>query len=111
MWYMHDGALAHFSFALQDVNYHDRCIGRGGPTAWPQHSPDLNPLDYYLWGHLKTLVHAAPVDNEEACHHHIVDAFQAVSNYPGISEWMWRSMMGCVKMSTESYGGHFEQLL
>jgi hypothetical protein len=24
----------------------------GGPTARPPRSPDLNPLDVYLWGHL-----------------------------------------------------------
>jgi hypothetical protein len=90
---------------------HDRFIGRGGPIARPQHSPDLNPLDYYLWGHLNCLVHAAPVDNEEEHHYYTVDAFQVVRNYPGISEWMWVSMMRCVKVSTESYGGHFEQLL
>lgn len=24
----------------------ERLIGRDGPTAWPAHSPDLNPLDF-----------------------------------------------------------------
>jgi hypothetical protein len=61
MWYMHDGAPAHF---LSNT-YHDRWTGRGGPTAWPPRSPDLNPLDLYLWGHVKTFMYAAPVDNEE----------------------------------------------
>jgi hypothetical protein len=35
MWYMHDGALAHFSCAVRDVlnnTYHGRWIGRGGHT-------------------------------------------------------------------------------
>jgi hypothetical protein len=31
------------------------------------------PPDYYLWGHLKTPVYAAPVDNEGELHHRIVD--------------------------------------
>jgi hypothetical protein len=51
-----------------------RIMTDGGPTAWPPRSPDLNPLDIYLWGHLKALVYAAPVDNEETLHHYIVDA-------------------------------------
>jgi hypothetical protein len=38
----------------------------------------LNPLDFYLWGHLETLVYVAPVVNEEALHHRIVDACQAI---------------------------------
>jgi hypothetical protein len=72
MWYMHDGAPAHFSCAEWDVlnnTYHGRWIGRGGPTAWPPRSPDLNLRDFYLWGQLKSLVYAAPVDNEDALHH------------------------------------------
>jgi hypothetical protein len=51
MWYMHDGAPAHFSRPRRDVlsnTYHDRWIGRGGPTAWLTRLPDLNPLDFYL---------------------------------------------------------------
>jgi hypothetical protein len=56
--------------AVRDIlsnTYHDRWIGTGGPTAWPPLStPDLKFLDFYLWEHLRTLVCAAPVDNEEA---------------------------------------------
>jgi hypothetical protein len=50
-----------FSRAVRDVlnnTYNNRWVGRGGPTTWPPSSPDLNPLDFYLWGHLKSLVHA-----------------------------------------------------
>jgi hypothetical protein len=91
MWYMHDGALAHFSRAVRDVannTYHDRWVCSGGPTAWPLRSPDLNPLDLYLCGHLNPLVHVAPVDNEEVPHHRIVDACQTIHNFPSISERM-----------------------
>jgi hypothetical protein len=63
--------------------YRDRLIGRGGPTAWPPRRPDCNPLDFYLWGHLKTFVYAAPVDNEETLHHRTVDAWQTICNHPG----------------------------
>jgi hypothetical protein len=52
MWYMHDGAPAHFSRAVRDVlsnTCHGRWIGTRGPTAWPPHSPVLNPLRLYLW--------------------------------------------------------------
>jgi hypothetical protein len=42
--------------------------------AWPPRSPDLNPLDFSLWGHFKTLAYAAPVDSGEALRHRIADA-------------------------------------
>jgi hypothetical protein len=35
-------------------------------------------------GTLKTLVYAAPVDNEEAPHHRTVDACQTIRNCPDI---------------------------
>jgi hypothetical protein len=91
IWYMHAGAPAHFSRAVRDVlntTYHDRWIGRGGPTVWPPRSPDLNPLDFYLQGHLKTLVYAGPVDKEDALHHRIVDACQTIATTPA-------SLNGC----------------
>ncbi|KYN13489.1 hypothetical protein ALC57_14306 [Trachymyrmex cornetzi] len=38
MWFMHDGAPAHFSRIARhhlNRNYGQRCIGRGGPITWP----------------------------------------------------------------------------
>jgi hypothetical protein len=112
--YVHDGAVTHFSHAMQGVlndTYHDQWINRGWPTAWPPHLSDFNPLDFYLWGHLKTLVYAAPVDNKEALHNRIVDACQTICNYLGIFEWMQWSMMRRVEACIVSHGGHFEHLL
>jgi hypothetical protein len=114
MWHIRDGAPVHFSRAVRDVlnnTYHDRWIGRGGPSAWPPRSPELNPPDFYLWGHLKTLVYAAPVDNEKALHHRIADACQTIRNYPGIFARMRRAMMRRVEACIESHGRHFEHLL
>jgi hypothetical protein len=114
MWYMHDDAPEHFSRAVRDVpnnTHHDRWIGRRGPTAWPPRSPDLYPLDFYPWGHLKSLVYAAPVDSEETLYHRIVDACQTIRNYTGIFERMPRSRMRRVEACIESHGGHFEHLL
>jgi hypothetical protein len=76
------GALAHFSYAVKDVLNHDWCICRGRPAAWPPCSPDLNPLDFYMNRHLKTLVYAAALDDKEALYHHIVDDSQTNDNYP-----------------------------
>jgi hypothetical protein len=50
MWYMHDGAPAHFSCVVRDIlnnTYHVWWRGRARNTAWPPHSPDLNPLQFY----------------------------------------------------------------
>jgi hypothetical protein len=86
------------------ITYHYR-LGRGGLSTWPPRLPHLNPQDFYLWGQLKSLVYAAPVDNDEA--HHIVDACQTVRNYPCIFDRLRRSMMRRVEACIESHGGHF----
>jgi hypothetical protein len=39
----------------------------------PSLSPDLNPLDFYLWGHLKALMYAACIEKGNALLHCIVD--------------------------------------
>jgi hypothetical protein len=109
MRYMQDGAPVHFSRAVRDAlnnTYHDRRT-----LCDIQRSPDLNPLDFYLWEHLETLVYAVPVDNEEALHHCILDACQAISNYAGIFERMQRYMMRRGEACIESRRGHFEHLL
>jgi hypothetical protein len=114
MWYMHDGAQAHFSHVMRDVlsnTYHDRWIGRGGPTAWPPRSPDLNPLDFYVFVYLEARVCAAHIDNEMALNHRSVETCQTIRNYPGIFAGTRRSTTRRVEACIESRGGHFEHVL
>ncbi|GFS86083.1 transposable element Tcb2 transposase [Trichonephila clavipes] len=41
-------------------------LGGGRPVNWPACSPDLSCLDFFLWGHMKSLVYASLVDSDEA---------------------------------------------
>jgi hypothetical protein len=92
--------------AVRDVpssSYHDRWIGRAS-TEWPPRSPNFI---FYLWGQLKALMYAAPVDNEEALHHRNVEACQTIRNYTGIFERMRRSMLRRVEESIDFPGRLF----
>lgn len=54
---MHHGARADYCKIVRDhlhAVYPNHCIGRGEPQQWPARFPDLNTLDFVLWGHLKT---------------------------------------------------------
>lgn len=60
--FQHDGAPPHFSISVREflnrVWYgREMWIGRGGPVQWPPRSPDLTPLDFFLWGRVKDLVY------------------------------------------------------
>jgi hypothetical protein len=48
-----------------NTQFPDRWLGRGGPLSWPARSPDLNPLDFFLWGHLKEIVNRDPLTDME----------------------------------------------
>ena len=52
----------------------------------PPRSPDLNPLDYFLWGYQKSLVYITPIENENDLRNRIVAPCETIRNTPGIFE-------------------------
>ncbi|GFV24859.1 putative transposable element [Trichonephila clavipes] len=69
LWFQQDGATCHTARATIDLlkdTFGDRLISRFGPVNWPPRSCDLTPLDYFLWGYVKSLVYA---DKPQTLHH------------------------------------------
>ncbi|EZA54266.1 hypothetical protein X777_06188 [Ooceraea biroi] len=63
-WIQLDGCPSHYARQVRnwlDEHYAHRWIDRGGPVFWPPRSPDLTPLDFYLWGTLKNKVYSTEV--------------------------------------------------
>ncbi|GFY14525.1 transposable element Tc3 transposase [Trichonephila clavipes] len=61
LWFQQDDATCHIARATIDLlkdTLGDRLISRFGPVNWPPRSCDLTPLDYFLWGYVKSLVYA-----------------------------------------------------
>ncbi|GFW14032.1 DUF4817 domain-containing protein [Trichonephila clavipes] len=61
LWFQQDGATYHTARATIDLlkdTFGDHLIFRFGPVNWPPRSCDLTPLDYFLWGYVKSLVYA-----------------------------------------------------
>ncbi|GFX88277.1 transposase [Trichonephila clavipes] len=61
LWFQQDGVTCHTARATIDLlkdTFGDRLISRFGPMNWPPRSCDLIPLDYFLWGYVKSLVYA-----------------------------------------------------
>jgi len=44
--------------------------------------PDIKPLDYYLWGNIKTRVYKTKVDSRRALRHCIFAAAENIRNHP-----------------------------
>ncbi|GFW69934.1 putative transposase [Trichonephila clavipes] len=61
LWFQQDGATCHTARATIDLlkdTLGDRLISRFGPVNRSPRSCDLTPLDYFLWGYVKSLVYA-----------------------------------------------------
>ena len=56
--FQQDGAPPHY---LGEVRgFPGRWIVRAAPIAWPPRSPDLTPMDFFLWGFVKDQVFVPP---------------------------------------------------
>ncbi|GFX89365.1 putative LOC100569746 [Trichonephila clavipes] len=61
LWFQQDGTTCHTARATIDLlkgTFGDRLILRFRLVNWPPRSCDLTPLDYFLWGYVKSLVYA-----------------------------------------------------
>ena len=45
--------------------YDDRWIRNNGPFKWPAWFPNLNPLDFFLWGYIKNQIYSNEYENNE----------------------------------------------
>ena len=55
-YFQQDGARPHTARTLQiwlKDKFNEKFISC--KNMWPPRSPDMNPCDFYLWGHLKSL--------------------------------------------------------
>ncbi|GFU13798.1 transposable element Tc3 transposase [Trichonephila clavipes] len=61
LWFQQDGATCHTACTTIDLlkdTFGDRLISRFGHVNCFPRSCDLTPLDYFLWGYVKSLVYA-----------------------------------------------------
>lgn len=112
LWFMHDGAPPHYSERVRQFlneNYGIRWIGRGGPVLWPPRSPDLNPMDYFLWGYTKNLVYEIMPTSKNDLKEKIRNAFRSIT--PQVLRTVRASFCKRVDACIQENGHHFEHLL
>ena len=60
-WFQQDGATCHTAcdtLTLLHEKFEGSVISRGGDVHWPPRSCDLTPLDFFLWGFVKSRVYS-----------------------------------------------------
>lgn len=113
MWLQLDGAPAHFARPVRlflNENYH-RWVGRGGTVAWPPRSPDMTPMDYFLWGTMKQEVYSSPVNTLEELENRIRNCAERLKQNPDMIQRATRQITFRALACLESEGGHFENII
>jgi len=75
---------------------------------WQANSPDLNPVDYRIWGMLQERVYRVPIRNTDELRKHLVATwaeFQLSVVDDAVDQWRKR-LEACICAE----GGHFEHL-
>lgn len=111
-WFQLDGCPAHFGRNVRnwlDNHFPERWIGRGGPVAWPPRSPDLTPLDFFVWGFLKERVYATPVETREELINRIRNVCDEIRVHHLVS--VRRSIVRRYQLCVGQNGSHFEHLI
>ncbi len=113
LWFQQDGAPAHFSIIVRDFLdqvFPQRWIGRMGAVSWPARSPDLSPLDFFLWGYLKDYVYARKPATLIEMRQFIQDGFAAVDADKELCRKVCLSSRSRFQECLDVQGAHFEQL-
>ncbi|GBN25864.1 hypothetical protein AVEN_163639-1 [Araneus ventricosus] len=87
--------------------FQNQVIGYGGFVEWPSRSPDLVPLDFLLWGHIKGQAYATPPPTLQDLRRRITDACASVP--PAMLHNVRREIQSRVQMCIVANGEHFEQ--
>lgn len=76
------------------------------PDLWPPNSPDLNPVDYSVWGILQEKVYSTRIVDLEDLKQRLLTEWENLDHgiiIASIRQWR-RRLLACVK----AHGGHFE---
>ncbi|GBL78582.1 hypothetical protein AVEN_65178-1 [Araneus ventricosus] len=100
VWFQHDGARAHKTSSVKQYlveEFGEQIHRYGGFQEWPPRSPDLTPMDFFLWEYLKQQVYATPPPTLRDLQRRITDACANVT--PAMLHRKQREVQARVQMS------------
>ena len=111
-WLQQDGATPHTALSVLNFlqsKFPGKVISKGGDFRWPPRSPDLSPLDFFLWGYLKTEVYRTPPRSLRELKRRIIAALRATP-LEAIKNALNALPLRCLQCRRRR-GGHIEGLL
>ena len=110
--FQQDGAPPHWGLevrAFLNANFPGRWIGRDGPILWAARSPDLTPLDFYLWGYLKDRVYGRRPNTLGQLRQFIEEEISFISSETLVATF--ENFQKRLQLCLHEDGGHFEHCL
>lgn len=110
--FQQDGAPPHYAALVRewlDNRFPGRWIGRRGPIEWPARSPDLSPNDFFLWGHLKSVIYKTAPENIQVLKNRITTVCRAIT--PETFQKVRQEFEARLYYCLEKNGEHFEHLI
>ena len=114
--FQQDGAPPHWAHIVRDYlneTFPNQWIGRGagksdgkGLLEWPPRLPDLTPLDFFLWGHVKQLVFRVKVRDMQHLIERIAEAVSSIT--PRMLCNVWRDFEYRLDIARATNGAHIE---
>ena len=104
-----DGAPAHFALIVRNYlngTFPELWIGRGSQRLWAARSPHLTPLDFLVWGFVKSKVYRVKVRDVDHLKRRIRDTVGLIT--PDMPERVFRNSVDRWEMCRDMRGGHVE---
>ncbi|GBN62759.1 hypothetical protein AVEN_149503-1 [Araneus ventricosus] len=101
------GAPPHYGNTVREflvTTFPQRWIGRGAVMAWTPRSPDITPLDFYLWGYVKQHVCSEHINDINYLKQRITDVIHSVT--PDVL--MWEELDYRLGVCRTTNGSHIE---
>lgn len=108
-YFQQDGATAHTAnntIEFLEGTFHDRLISK---NRWPPRSPDLTPLDFFLFGYLKNTIYRNRLHTLPELQIAITEAVNSVTEETIVN--VFNSLKARVNTCLENEGHHFEHML
>ena len=110
--FQQDGASAHYSNIVGNYlneNFDGKWMGRRAAIEWPARSPDLTPLDFFLWGYLKHKVYGEKITSIQHLKEVITRHIEELKTNTGLLREVMYGVLTRINQCIAVDGAHFEQ--
>ena len=112
LWSAQDGAPPHRMGEVREwlsEFFPNHTVALHHPTELPPRSPDLTPLDFFLWGYLKNQVYTsvAPANLDQLIQR-VSEKVDELNRNPGLVRKAVRDIIRRATVCLENEGGHVE---